>query len=319
MKKTNRRLRNIFRWIAWVILLQFILINISASLYAYKLTHFYDPGTTQPATKNIFSKTWKLFTGPNFEKMPVSELPNIPYETVQLVTKENKHIEAWYIPVDSAKGTVILFHGLGLNKSSLLEQTNEFRFFGFNTLLVDLRAHGNSEGNTTTLGVRESEEAKLGYDFVSAKGEKNIVLYGMSLGAVVVMKSIYDYGLKPSRIIIDAPFISLRKHLQGRARALGFPNEPFATLVTFWISIERGFNGFREDISAYAEKINCPVLMQSGAFDKWVYTEDTKEIFEHLATRDKKLLSYENAGHESFLRKDVATWRKEVGEFLFKK
>jgi alpha-beta hydrolase superfamily lysophospholipase len=313
----RKKLRATLKWILWVILVQIVLINITAILYAYKLTHFYEPSPTPlHASKNIFTKTWKLFTGPKFKKSPITEVPHFPYETVQLITHDSIKLESWYLPVDSSKGTALLFHGLGSNKGSMLEEAYEFRYMGYNVMLVDLRAHGNSGGHTTTAGVFESEDVKLAFAFIEKKGEKNIILYGLSLGAVVIAKSIYDYGISPSHIIMDAPFESLKAHLRGRARVLGFPEEPFATLVTFWSGIERDFNGFKHNTCRYAGKINCPVLMQYGVQDKWVLPEETKDIFESIASKNKKLVIYQNADHGAFLQNDPMKWRNEMKIFL---
>ena len=322
MNQTSRRknIRFIFKWILWVLLVQFVLINLSGILYGYKLTHFYEPSLKpfQPSSKNILVKTWKLFRGPRFEKTVIGETPHFPYETIHLSTKEKIDIEAWYMPADSSKGTIIMVHGLGGNKSLLMSEAYEFRYFGFNVLFFDLRAHGNSNGNTTTLGVRESEEVKLAYDYIFKKGEKRVFLYGISLGAVVIAKAIYDYNLSPSGIVLDMPFGSLKKLLEGRARILGFPEEPFGGLVTFWSGIERGFNGFRHNTSRYAKKINCPTLLQYGALDKLVTSTETNSIFRNIASVEKKLVIYKNAGHEYLLNKDAMKWRKEVSEFLLK-
>jgi alpha-beta hydrolase superfamily lysophospholipase len=313
----RKTIRSTLRWILWVLLAQFILINISASLYAYKLTHFYDAtAVTKNSSPNVFEKTWKLFTGPKYHKIPVVDLPNRPYEMVYFHTSRKDRIEAWYMKADSAKGTVILFHGLTSNKVAMLAEAYEFLYMGYNVLLPDLRAHGNSSGNTTALGVWESEEVKLSYDFISSQGEQNIILYGISMGAVIIAKSIYDYGIKPSHIILDAPFNSLTDHLRGRARELGFPTEPFATLFTFWISIERGFNGFRHNTSDYATKINCPALVQYGDIDRLVLRKEPLSIFDHIPSSQKKFVEYPSADHESFLLKDPATWRKTMEDFL---
>lgn len=67
MKKLKLKpLPSLVRWIFWVLLVQFILINVSAALYAYKLTHFYtDPSVRQPVrNRNILDKTWRLFPVP---------------------------------------------------------------------------------------------------------------------------------------------------------------------------------------------------------------------------------------------------------------
>ncbi|TMI93901.1 MAG: alpha/beta fold hydrolase [Bacteroidetes bacterium] len=327
MNQTNRRkkIRSAVKWILWVLLVQFVLINISGILYGYKLTHFYEASLKSPApsSKNIFVETWKLFRGPKFQKTVIAEFPHFPYETVHLLTERGLSIDAWYIPRDSSKGTVILFHGLGGNKSLLLGQAYEFMYAefmyaDFNVMLVDLRAHGNSEGNTTTLGVTESEEVKLAFDHIFKTGERNIVLYGLSLGAVVITKAIYDYSLSPSKVILDMPFGNLKNLLEGRARVLGFPEEPFGLLVTFWSGVERGFNGFDHNTCRYVKKIKCPVLLQYGSSDKLVTRQETNSIFKNIASREKKLVLYETAGHEPFLNKDPVKWRKEISDFLLR-
>jgi len=309
----------ILKWILSFFLVQLILINISGILYGYKLTRFYDP-PLKPAQypNNIFVKTWRLFRGPRFQKTVITEVPRFPFETVHLKTHGDLSIEAWYIPVDSSKGTVILFHGLGGNKSMVLDQAYEFMYLGFNVMLMELRAHGNSGGNTCTLGVRESEEVKLACDYLTKKGERNIILYGISLGAVVITKAINDYNIPASRIILDIPFGNLKNLFEGRARILGFPEEPFGVLVTFWSGVERGFNGFTHNTCEYVKKIACPVLLQYGALDKLVTQQETDCIFKNIGSADKRLVVYKDAGHEPFLNKHRDKWRTEVRDFLLK-
>lgn len=321
-KKTRRRLPSLIRWILWVLLFQFVLINISASIYAYRLTHFYDDPALRVnhASGNIFRKTWKLFTGPKFPKSVITGLPDFAYDTVQLKTGTGILVDAWYAQPDSlAKGTVILFHGISANKSYLVHEAAEFRRQGYAVMLVDFRAHGNSGGLTTTLGIAEKEEVKLAYDYVKAAGEKNIFLWGVSMGAVVVTRAVGDYSLNPSGIILEMPFSSLQSHLKARARVLGFPQQPFAFLVTGWIGLERGFNGYRHSTVRYAGKITCPVLVQYGVNDSYVLKSEIDDIYNAIASADKKLVGYPNANHESLLLNDPDLWTQVVGDFLLNK
>ena len=316
--KTKNKFRQFGKLVLWVLLVQFILINISASLYGYKLTHFYKSNGLKKSvsSKNIFTKTWKLFTGPKYLKSAITETPQFAFETVKLNTRDHIPIEAWYSRVDSAKGTVILFHGISANKSYMLSEAYEFRWLGYNVMLVDLRAHGNSGGNYTTVGFKESEEVKLAYDYASQRGNKNIFLYGVSMGAVIIMKAISDYSIQPAGIILEMPFASLHDHLKARARTLGFPEEPFGFLVTFWAGLERGFNGFKHNTCLYAEKVNCPVLMQWGALDNYVQRGEIERVYRYIPSQKKKLVIYDRASHESLLNNEPKKWRKEVSGFL---
>ena len=319
---TRRKLPSLFRWVLWVLLIQFLLINISAAFYANRLTRFYDnKGLGEPTrSKNIFTKTWQLFAGPKYPKSIIRDQPVYPFETVTFNTAKGIKIEAWYARLDSAaKGTVLLFHGLSVNKSRVLEEASAFRSLGYNIMLVDFRAHGNSGGNTSTLGIRETEEVKLAWDWVSQKGEKKIFLWGSSMGAVVVAKAISDYSLQPAAAILEMPFASMQSHFRGRARSLGFegfPEKPFGFLVTCWAGIERGVKGFRHTTTRYVKNIHCPVLLQWGSLDQSVSREETNKIFEAIDSKDKKLVLYERSAHQSMLENEPGKWRTEVSQFL---
>ena len=318
--KTRRKLRSVITWTLWILLAQFILINISAALYAHKLTHLQIPTDetwSKPVSNNIFAKTWRLFSGPVFYKQKLSVVPDFPFTTVILKTKDEIPIETWYGKTDSAaKGTVIMFHGLMGNKGQQMDVAHAFRNLGYNVMMVDVRNHGNSGGNVTTIGYKESEEVMLANNYVMQTGEKNIFLWGGSLGAVVIIKAVSDYQLHPSGIIIEMPFLSLQSHLKGRARILGFPEQPFGFLTSFWIGIENGFNGLEFKTTTYAKNVNCPVLMQYGEKDQLALTYETDAVYKAIAAKNKKLVMYEGAMHESLLRKDPVAWRREVAAFL---
>jgi uncharacterized protein len=321
-KNQKRKLPSFVRWILWVLLAQFVLFNISAALYAHRFTHVYDDSAlrNRSSQSNVFAKTWHLFSGPRQPRSVISEFPTFQYQTIKLSVGNMIFIDTWYARTDSnAKGTVILFHGIMGNKGMLISEASEFLSYGYNVMLVDFRAHGNSGGNTTTIGVRESKEVEVAYDYIVKEGEKNILLYGVSMGAVAVSKAVADYSLKPSGIFLDMPFASMQSHLRARARLLGFHGfgeKPFGFLVTMWIGIERGFNGFKDQTTRYVSKINCPVLMQWGSADNSVLKHETDLIFNAIASPNKKLVIYDHAEHESFLQNDFAKWQDEVNTFL---
>jgi uncharacterized protein len=321
-KAIKHKLPSILRWIVWVLLVQFILFNISAAFYAYRLSYFYDDTTitTQTTGENIFAKTWRLFSGPRLPKSVIRELPAFTIDTVTLKTEKGIFIDAWYGKTDSvSKGTVILFHGLTVNKESVIAEAYEFRYQGYNVMMVDFRAHGNSGGNTTTIGVKETEEVKLAYDYIVQLGEKKIILWGTSLGAVTIAKATADKLVNPAGLILEMPFASLQDHLRARARMIGFggfPEKPFGFFVTCWMGVERGFNGFRHKTTEDAKKIKCPVLLQWGALDAIVLKDETDKIFSAIASPDKKLIIYDHANHESFLQNDPLKWKIETARFL---
>ena len=316
---TLRKAKIIGKWIVWVVLVQLILINISAAFHAYRLTHYYDEDRVRnlrPSVGTIFLRTWRLMTGRKYPKSLVQYYPPGPYDTVQFLTNSKEKINGWWMKADSSVGTVILFHGLSSNKGFVLSEAYEFLSMGYNTLLIDMRAHGQSSGTANSLGVKEAEEVKLAYDFIKKEGEKNIVLWGMSMGAVIITKAVYDYNISPQKIILEMPFERLQDHLRARARVLGFPDEPFGFFVTLWTGIEQGYWGFGHRTTKYVRKINCPMLLQWGAEDEYVLKKETESIFKNISTDQKPMIVYQRGRHQSLFGTDKEKWRKAVGSFL---
>jgi uncharacterized protein len=306
-----------------VFLILFLLLNIMSAFHAWKLTHNYagvTGHTKSPEKMGFLEKAGAAFFGVKNGKPVIKELPNRDYQTVYLKTKNNLKIEAWYIKKDSAIGTVILFHGHMGTKGSVLAAAEEFYNRGYNIMPVDFRAHGNSDGEVCSIGKKEGEEVKLAYDYVKAAGEKNIILWGISMGAAAITSSFNTYvDLKPAKVILEMPFGSLREAVRGRVKQMGIPQEPVATLFTFWGGAEQGFWTFNYEPEEYVKKITCPVLLQWGAKDQRVSKNETDAVYKNIAAADKKLVVYENAGHESLVKNDSVLWRSEVGSFLEKK
>lgn len=307
----------LFKRLLKILLVAFVLLNVIVICHAYKFTHFYNKGeitVKNKEDKNGWDKTKELLFGFNYLKSE-NIAPDSAVKTIHFTTKSGLKLEAWEFPVTNAKGTVALFHGHGGKKSSLLPEAEVFNQLGYNTVLLDFRAHGGSEGNTCTIGYKEAEDVKLTYDYVAGKGEKSIILYGVSLGAATITKAIDQYDLKPSKIILDMPFGSLSTAVTGRLKIMGLPPQPLGAMLTFWGGLENGFWAFDHKPYVYARKIECPVLLQRGKLDPRVTQEETDLIFENIHSI-KKMVIYDSSAHESLYKKEPVKWNGEITAFL---
>lgn len=304
------------RYYLKVLLFLFLVINTIAFIHAYKFTHFAAPKskkTESPEKLSAFQKIKTLAFGVNNPKPQNKKVPTQKYQTLKL--KSNKEIECWLIKNENSRGTVILFHGYGAEKSSMIDKSNEFLKLGFNTMLVDFMGSGNSEGNQTTIGFKEAEEVKTCFDYISSTGEKNIFLFGTSMGAVSIMKCISDSKINPKGIIIECPFGSMYQTVCARFKKMNAPTFPMAGILLFWGGIQNGFWGFSHNPSEYAKSINSPTLLLYGEKDKSVSRGEIDEIYKNLKGF-KKLSTYKNTGHENYLLKNKVQWSRDVNHFL---
>jgi uncharacterized protein len=322
--KTHIMLRpkrpNLLKRIAKIFLVFFVLLNIMIAFQAYRTTYFYEQGEVpfQKFTdKTTLQKISTAILGAKISKREMNDTPTNPFEVVKLKDSDGYVLEGWYVATKNPKGTVALFHGHASSKSQVVREADYFHELGFNTFALDARSHGNSAGNVCTVGYSETEGIKLAYDWIRTKGEKNIVLWGASMGAAMVIKAVPEYNLKPEKIIIDCPFASMHDAVKGFLRNMKIPTTPLSEMLMFYGSIERGYWAFDYKPEEYAKGIkNIPVLMQWGRKDLRVQQHETDLIFNKLGSIDKQLIIYEDSGHESYCKKENLKWKGEMKRFL---
>ena len=316
MKKT-------FKILLRSLLVLFILLNTITVFHAYKFTHFYDR-QEMPADAQQPQKEWPvirdiLFGAKAYKQQ--NQQPDSNFEQVTLTTSDGIKLEGWYIPATlpagvRSRGTVILFHGHGARKTAVLQESAGFRQLGFHTLLMDFRAHGSSSGNESTVGYKESEDIWLAYRHIRRRGEQHIILWGISMGAAAITAAMDQYPeLRPAKLILEMPFASLHQAAEGRITRMGRPGEPLGTLVTFWGSVVTGTWAFNHQPAEFAKRIKTPVLLQWGRNDPRVLQVETDAVYQALAG-PKKLVVYEQSGHESLCKKEHEKWMASVSGFL---
>ncbi|HTE23245.1 alpha/beta hydrolase [Flavitalea sp.] len=313
--KTTRR-KSFFKRGIIIFLLLFLLMNVVAFFHAYKFTHFITheiARTGDPVKLSTAQKFKTLFFGVSNPRPTNKIFPSRKFETIRL--KSNKEIECWYIPQSGAKGTIIIFHGYGGDKSSMLDKAEEFLNLGYSTLLVDFMGSGGSEGNQTTIGYFEAEQVKTSFEYLKNKGERNIFLFGTSMGSVAIMKAMHDYHLNPGGIILECPFGTMYKTVCARFQTMNAPTFPMAGLLVFWGGVQNGFWAFGHNPTEYAKSISCPTLLLYGAEDKKVSKAEIDEIFKNLRGR-KKMEIYRQAGHENYLKNYKQEWVNDIKIFI---
>ncbi|MBW4891615.1 lysophospholipase [Mucilaginibacter sp. HMF5004] len=300
----------------FILMIIFILMNIIACFHAYKFTHFDTSAsskTKDAAHLSVSDKITTLLFGINNPRPKNKWLPDKPYESI--ILKSNKRIECWYIKAEKPIGTVILFHGYSGDKSGSIKEADVFLNLGYNTLLVDFMGSGGSEGNQTTIGFFESLEVKTAFDYIKNTGEKNIILFGTSMGAAAIMKCLNDSQLDVKGIIIECPFGSMLKTVQARFKPMHIPSFPMANLLVFWGGVQNNFNAFGHNPIQYAKNIKCPVLLMYGQKDDKVSYKEIEDIYQNLHS-PKQLQLFPLAGHEDYLKMYSQKWVIDVTAFL---
>jgi uncharacterized protein len=314
--------KKILKLTAYAALAVFLVLNFFMAFQAYRNTYFYEANEVPFQNFKKISGTEKLKAmvfGVKVPKRKLEEFPTNSYETFTVKDTEGYSLEGWYLPAANAKGNVIVIHGHNSNKGKCVAEIEEFIKLGYNVVAMDVRSHGNSQGNVCTIGYKETEVVLLANNYLKTKNNLPNTLFGYSMGAAIITKAMLDYPqLHVNKIILNYPFGSMQAGVKGFLRNIKLPTFPFADLMLLWGSAERGFWAYSYEPTNYVKQLKVPVLLQIGEKDPRVTQSESEEIFKNIGSKQKKLVSYQGAGHVSLLKHNPVLWKAEVSGFLLK-
>ncbi|HKG53921.1 MAG TPA: alpha/beta fold hydrolase, partial [Anaerolineales bacterium] len=87
--------------------------------------------------------------------------------------------------------TILLIHPLGSSDGDMLIHAEFLANAGYGVFMIDLRAHGSSDGDTSTFGLREADDIVGAVDYLLTRLDVNgqkIGALGISLGAQAALR-----------------------------------------------------------------------------------------------------------------------------------
>lgn len=306
------------RRLLWGLGFLFGLLNVVVALHAWRFTHFTTdngPRTRNPEQLAPTEKVKIMLTGLQNPKPVNLAPPAFPYEDVTL-RSPNGRLAAWYGSVPQARGTVVLCHGYTSDKSRLRHEAGYFRQLGYAVLLLDFSGNGASEGYQTTIGYREADDVAAAFHWAQGRQPgRPVVLYGVSMGAVAILRAEAELGLRPAASIVECPYGSMLQTAKNRFVSMHLPPFPLANLLVWWGSVENGYWAFGLNAGEYARHVTTPTLLLWGTADPRVTRAETDTIFAHLAG-PKQRVDFADSGHEPYWLKHPVQWQRAVANFL---
>tara|TARA_R110002073_G_scaffold336529_1_gene534763 strand:- start:595 stop:1068 length:474 start_codon:yes stop_codon:yes gene_type:complete len=141
-------LRGFFIGIICVVLVSFVVLNVSAYKHANAMLFFSDHGVTtlKPERLSLTQKIDVLFSGINIPR-PSANLSSSALHSncknIKIANGGKSSLGAWYCPSNHQKNLVILFHGYVMDKSSLIEEAKFFLQSDYSVFWLILEVHGS--------------------------------------------------------------------------------------------------------------------------------------------------------------------------------
>ena len=247
------------------------------------------------------------------------ELEGIPYESVIIRAKDGIHLYGRYYHIQDGAPLHIQFHGYrGSGIRDLSAGNHVARSLGWNTLVVDQRAHGKSGGVTMTFGIRERWDclcwAKYAYRRFGSSTA--VFLSGVSMGgATVLMASELPLPPNVAGIIADCPFSApvaiIRKVCQD-VHIPGFIGIPLGCLGAL---IWGGFALWSANATDAVKRAKVPILLIHGMEDRYVPCQMSRQIRDHCASQCFLEL-FPGAKHAGSCLTDTQRYRRVLKAFV---
>ena len=266
------------------------------------------------------SEAHRLVTNPRDIRMMPRATPGdrgMPFEDVALRTEDGFNLAAWFVPSWNG-ATVMLVHGYKDSRANLLGVAGILHRHGYNTLLISLRAHDTSDGETITFGHEEMRDLHAGFSWLTARtglDPRRIGIFGVSMGGTIAIRYASENpGVRA--VIADCAFSSLEDTIETSVRFFtGLPPFPFAPMIEFWTEQQTGVRAEDIDAKAWIARLSPrPVFLLQGGADVVISAESGARLF--AAAGEPKELWLEPAlGHAQFLATHPAEFERRVVSF----
>jgi len=238
--------------------------------------------------------------------------------SVTYASASGSNIHAWLARGILGGGSVLLLHGVGENRTSMLARARFLHRLGFTVLAPDLQAHGESPGDHVTFGARESLDAAASMTFLrGAMPTEHVGVIGVSMGGAAALLG--PGPLDANAFVLESVYPTIRQAVSDRLGTwlgpLGGVARWFAPAVIHFVGNDVGVTeGELRPIDRVA-RLHAPVLLLAGTADRYTPIVEAESLYAR-APAPKDYWAVQGAGHEDLYAYDTAEYERRVGAFL---
>ena len=238
------------------------------------------------------------------------------WQSEQVTASDGAFLSAWlFTPARTNGADVLLLHGNGARRDSMLPHVRYLLDAGYTVLTPDSRGHGASGGAIETYGLRETGDIRRWLDLLShLHTGGRIYGLGESLGAAILIQTLpTDHRLRA--VVADSPFATFEDAAYDRLRRIAWLPRPIAwTPLQLGLSYGRTVYGVDlRQASPWAaiRATNTPVLLIHGAADRRTAIYHSRNL-RAANPRATDLWEVSGAGHTQARARQPDEYRRRV-------
>ena len=194
------------------------------------------------------------------------------FEDVSFTSSDGIKLSGWYLPSRTHRVTVVFTHGLFRSRYETLDRGVRLWQEGYGVLLYDMRRHGRSAGEFSSVGYYERRDVEAAMKFAEAREPQNkIVLFGVSMGAAATLLAAAESQDDPrlAGVVSESSFTSFADTARHHVKTfMPVPTFPFAPLLINFTAWRMGFRVSDFDALAAVRRIRQPILFIGSGNDR---------------------------------------------------
>jgi fermentation-respiration switch protein FrsA (DUF1100 family) len=236
-------------------------------------------------------------------------------EDITIASASGSTLHGWLGQSRPHRGVVVLMHGVRASRLMMVDRARFLQRAGYDVLLFDFQAHGESPGQTITFGWRESDDARAAVAFARARftGEQ-VAAIGVSLGGAAVL-----LGREPlpvDALVVESVYPTVEDAVSNRVHHyLGPLGAIAAPLLLCQLEPRLGVTPAQLRPIEGIARVRCPLFLMSGAEDHYTTVSETRLLFAG-AREPKQLWIVPRAAHVDLHALATPEYERRVLGFL---
>lgn len=247
-------------------------------------------------------------------------LKTVKREKITLMADDKHILVARKIVINEGgdKWAVIL-HGYNGSMADIYDIAMHYTEEGYNLLMPDLRASGESEGSFIGMGWLDRLDVINWIDVILEENPSSkVVIHGVDMGAdAALMLSGEPIKTSIKAIVAEGAYTSAWEVVKAEyeIRYEGKPVFPFLNMINPVMKVWAGYTLKEADATKQVAKTSVPILLIHGSNDTYATESMTNELNEAIASQHE-LLTISSGTHEDCRYAEPDNYYNKTFEFV---
>lgn len=188
---------------------------------------------------------------------------------------------------------------------------------GFNVMVVDQRAHGESDGEYNSIGFHEHRDIIKWAELLRDRfGMEKILIHGICIGSACGLYALLSENCPDNLVglVADGMYPNFYDSYKYHMIELKKPTFMVMDMINWWQKHYTGFD-MKTGPADMIHRYHKPLLMLHGRADIYSLPTEAQKLFDKCPSEEKELVWFEGGVHSRLRYQDTERYDRAVTDF----